>query len=161
MNVTDTVTMTTIGEFIESNRIVSGSYRVDANPNMEDSRNMDHWKVTLVRKVLREGFDTWHGYKGKLGAVQYSTRKLTVYFSKGYDHHGAEPQAAEVLSCLADDAAGVEYRGFEEWCSDYGYETDSRKAEKTFKACKHIAARLQSFLGVELFDQLVYHTERE
>ena len=139
MNVTDTVTATTMKEFVKDNRIVSGAYRVDSNPNMQDSANMNNWKVTLKRP----------------------RHSLTVYFSKGYGHHGAEPQAVEVLSCLADDAAGVEYTNFEGWCSDYGYDTDSRKAEKTFKACKHSAARLQSFLGVTLFDQLVYHTERE
>ena len=153
---TDTVS---IEQFIESNRIVSGSYRVDSNPNMADGGNMDHWKVTLVRGVLREGFDTWHDYKGKLGACQYTKRKLTVYFSKGYGHHGAEPTAAEVLSCLASDSSSVDNSGFEDWCSELGYETDSRKAKKTFEACEHAAKRLLNFLGSDLYNQLLYETE--
>lgn len=150
-----------IAQFITDNRIVIGSYRVDANPNMDGSRDMDHWKVTMVRSVLREGFDTWHGYKGKLGAVQYSTRKLTVYFSKGYGHHGAEPTTAEVLSCLADDASGSDDHSFADWCGEYGYDEDSRTAERTWKACQHAAKRLLAFLGTDLYGQLLYSTERE
>lgn len=156
--ITNTVT---IAQFVEVNRIVSGAYRVDSNPNMPDSDNMDHWKVTLVRGVLKEGFDTWHGYKGKLGACQYTKRKLTVYFSMGYGHHGAEPKAAEVLSCLADDASGSDDHSFEDWCSEYGYDTDSRKAERIWKACQHSAKRLRSFLGDDLYGELLYSTERE
>ena len=154
---TDTVS---IAQFIKSNRIVSGSYRVDENPNMPDSHDMDHWKVTLVRGVLREGFDTWHGYKGKLGACQYSKRKLTVYFSKGYGHHGAEPTTDEVLSCLADDSSCADDHSFEDFCSEMGYDTDSRTAERTYKACQHTAKRLLNFLGADIYGQLLYSTER-
>ena len=52
-------------------------------------------------------------------------------------------------------------RGFEDWCSDFGYDADSRKAEKTFKVCEHQAKRLRSFLGDSLYKQLLYDTERE
>jgi hypothetical protein len=87
--------------------------------------------------------------------------KMTVYFSKGIGHHGAEPTTEEVLSCLADDAAGVENSpSFEDWCSEYGYDTDSRKAEKIFKACEHQATRLKNFLGDDLFEQLLWKVER-
>lgn len=137
MGVTDTVT---IAQFIESNRIVSGSYRVDGNPNMDGGSNMDHWKVTIKR----------------------SGHTLTTYFSKGYGHHGAEPTTAEILSCLADDSSTVDNAGdFEDFCNELGYDTDSRKAEKTFKVCEHQAKRLRSFLGDSLYKQLLYDTERE
>ena len=41
--------------------------------------------------------------------------------------------------------------GFDAWCADFGYDTDSRKAEKTFKACEHQAARLKTFLESSLY----------
>jgi hypothetical protein len=87
--------------------------------------------------------------------------KMTVYFSKGTGHHGAEPTVEEVLDCLSSDAAGIENASnFEDWCSEYGYDTDSRSAEKTFKACEHSAKRLRNFLGDDLYDQLLWHTEK-
>jgi hypothetical protein len=88
--------------------------------------------------------------------------RMTLTFSKGIGHHGAEPTVTEVLGCLASDASGVENAGgdFEEWCSEYGYDTDSRTAERIFKACQHQANRLKSFLGDEAFEQLLWHTER-
>ena len=157
--ITDTVT---IAQFVSVNQISMTADRTDSNPNMEDSANMDNWKCVLSIKVLREGFDTWHGYKGKLGARQYATRKMTVPFSMGYGHNGKEPKAEMVLDAIASDSASVDNsRGFEDWCSDFGYETDSRKAERIFKACEHQAKRLRSFLGDGLYKQLLYDTERE
>lgn len=136
--ITDTVT---IDSFIRVNRIRMDAERTDSNPNMDDSAHMDHWKCVLKM-----------GYK-----------RMTVYFSQGYGHNGREPKVADVLDCLASDAAGVENaRSFEDWCSEYGYDTDSRKAEKTFKVCEHQAKRLENFLGGEhLFKRLMYSTERQ
>ena len=37
--------------------------------------------------------------------------------------------------CFLSDGEGSRY-GFEEFCSEFGYDTDSRKAYKTFKACE-------------------------
>ncbi|MGA9884441.1 MAG: hypothetical protein WBQ34_12045 [Candidatus Acidiferrales bacterium] len=154
---TDTVS---IEQFIKDNRISMTAERTDNNPNMDDAANMDHWKVVLTRRVLKEGFDTWRGYKGKLGDCQYSTRKLTTYFSMGYGHNGKAPTAADVLDCLASDAASIDNaRSFEDWASDFGYDADSRKAEKLFKTCEHAAKRLRSFMGDE-YESLLYNTER-
>lgn len=151
----------TIKQFIKENRISMTASWCDSNPNMDDSANMDHWKCIFNIKALKEGFDTWHGYKGKLGACQYTTRAMTVYFSQGYGHNGKSPKVDSVLDCLASDAAGVENaRNFEDWCSEYGYDADSRKAEKTFKTCEHQAKRLRSFLGEDLFQKLLWKTER-
>ena len=133
---TDTVT---IENLIESNHITLTATRWHENPNMDDSRDMDHWKVTL----------------------RFGRARMTIYFSKGYGHHGAEPTADEVLDCLASDAGGVENsNSFADWCGEYGYDEDSRKAEKTYKACRHNSNRLRSFLGDDLFEQLLWNTER-
>ncbi len=85
--------------------------------------------------------------------------KMTLTFSQGYGHNGAEPKVTSVLSCLASDASGDQH-SFEDWCAEYGYDTDSRKAEKTFKAVRHQTARLKAFLGAA-FDEMVYGTEAE
>ncbi len=140
---TDTVT---IEQFVNANRISIKADRVDRNPHMKDSDRMDNWKVTLKRKI------------GK--PAPGSGRAMTLYFSMGIGHNGAAPEAKEVLSCLASDAAGVaNAQSFEDWCSEYGYDTDSRTAEKTYKTVEHQAARLKTFLGDDLYNQLLWHTE--
>ena len=85
---------------------------------------------------------------------------MTVYFTMG-SAHTAEPTAAEVLDCLASDAASVvNARDFTDWASDLGYDTDSRKAEQTYQACVKSTADLRRLLGVDAADVLMFRTER-
>jgi hypothetical protein len=136
--------MQTLQELIQDLGITATSTRVDRNPNMDDSENMDHWRVAL---------------KYKDGGIQ--TVRMSVYFSKGSGHKGAEPTAEEVLDCMASDAAGVENaQSFDDWCSEYGYDTDSRKALRTFNTCKRQGERLRRFLGVSAYNDLLWETER-
>ena len=124
--------------FIAKNRIRIENTFTDNNPNMTDSANMNHFKSTL----------------------RMGKRQMTIIFSQGYGIQG-EPTAASVLDCLASDAAGVENaRSFEDWCGDYGYDTDSRKAENIFKACEKQAEKLKNFLGDDLYKACLYDTER-
>ena len=85
---------------------------------------------------------------------------MTIYFSQG-PAIAREPSAADVLDCLASDAAGYESAGsFEDWASEYGYDTDSRKAERTYKAVEKQAADLARILPVDAYNDLLWHTER-
>lgn len=78
--------------------------------------------------------------------LRFQRRRLTVPFYMG-SAHTSEPTAYDVLYCLLSDASGVENsNGFEEWASEYGYDTDSIKAQRTYKACERIAKRLRTFL---------------
>jgi len=98
-------------------------------PNAEWDTPNNGWKVTL-----RNG-------RGN---------SYTVSFYKGVGLPDTPPTALEVLECLVSDAAGYrDATGFEDWAENYGYDTDSRAAEKTYKACKRIADRLGTFLTAE------------
>ncbi len=58
------------------------------------------------------------------------------------------PTAAEVLYSLFLDAESFEQAGsFEEWCRDFGMDSDSRKAWKMWKACELTHARLSALFG--------------
>lgn len=124
--------MEPIERFCNRHNIRAESVMVDENPSCPDWQYAYHYKVTL------KGF----------------RRQLTVYFSMGYGH-SREPEAVDVLECLALDASGVENASFEEWASEYGYDTDSRKAERTFKLYERQAAQLRRFLG-DHFETLVF-----
>jgi hypothetical protein len=112
------------------------------NPNMaaDDGwkRSATHWKCTIRR----------------------GNKQLTTYFSQG-SAHTKEPTLADILDCLASDAAGIDNaRDFEDWCAELGYDPDSRKAEKTFKVCEKQAESLKRLFG-EDFKTLLYETGRE
>lgn len=77
--------------------------------------------------------------------------RYTVPFYTGLGLTG-EPSAADVIQCLVSDAAGYRDAGtFEAWAGEYGYDTDSRAAHKTWKACRRISDRLDTFLTPEEF----------
>lgn len=129
----------TIGQFVRANSITIDSLGVSDNPNMRGAREMDNWKV-----VLHSG-----------------NRHMETYFSKGSGHNGARPTAAEVLSCLASDSAGVAgAEDFAQWAADYGY-TVGKEARRIYNTCLKQAGQLQTFLGSELYEELLYHTDRD
>ena len=127
-------------QFVNAHNIRADVAYADANPNMandEWSRNANHWRVVL-----------------KMGR-----RQLTVPFSTGSAL--SEPDAADVLDCLASDAGSIEYvSGFEEWANELGFDPDSRKAERTFEVSRRQSLALKRFLGDELYETLLNDTER-
>lgn len=53
------------------------------------------------------------------------------------------PSLADVLhSLLSDSAAFFDGQTFEDWAAAFGYDTDSRKAEATFRECDAIGRKL-------------------
>jgi hypothetical protein len=126
-----------INGFCTKNRINIKSEYVDENKNNPGWKDANHFKFTLKMK-------------GK---------QFTSYFSKGYGLNG-EPTAPEVLDCLASDAMGVEWDSFEGWCNNYGYDTDSRKAEKTYQLIESQSKKLENFLGEDLYEMLLHKIER-
>lgn len=59
--------------------------------------------------------------------------KYSFNFGQSIADTGQHPTAYDVLACLTKYEPGT----FENFCEDFGYDTDSRKAEKIYKAvCK-------------------------
>lgn len=86
---------------------------------------------------------------------------MTIVFSMGRGHNGKEPDAASVLDCLASDASTLENAsGFEDWAVELGYDSDSRKAERTYRAIQQQTERLRQFLGTAAFDTLLRDVDR-
>ena len=60
------------------------------------------------------------------------------------------PTLADVLhSLVSDGAAYFDAETFETWASNYGYDTDSRKAEQVWKACDEIGRKLARVLNAD------------
>lgn len=135
--------MTTVEEFIARNGIRSVVRPAKENPAMQDEMpGASHWNVTLI----------------------HDGRRMTVPFSQG-SAHTKPPTTAEVLDCvrsdattLGDDSETVRY-GFEEWAEELGYDPDSRRAERTYRAVVDQTERLRGLLGRGAYADLLTDVE--
>lgn len=74
--------------------------------------------------------------------------ELPFFMGKGnrVNNEPQNPSVAEVLNCLLIEAFALELT-FSDWCSEYGYDADSRTAESIFKRCNEMGKQLKRFLG--------------
>lgn len=63
-----------------------------------------------------------------------------------------KPELSGVLSSLAFGAGACD-ESFDDWCSNFGFDTDSRKALETYLACQENASKLRK-AGVYLTEDL-------
>lgn len=74
----------------------------------DDKEKRDIWKITLKNDNHRFAFS----------------------FGQSISGQGTEPAPYDILSCLT----GYDPESFEDFCANYGYDSDSRKAYKTYLA---------------------------
>lgn len=64
-------------------------------------------------------------------------KSYTFSFGQSINNGAAEPDMYDILACLTKYDPGT----FEDFCGNFGYDTDSRSAERTYKAvCKEYKA---------------------
>jgi hypothetical protein len=93
--------------------------------------------------------DKWAHHSWKC-TLRYKGRQMTTDYHMGTGHHGNEPSVADVLYGLLLDYAVVD-SSFAEFCNDFGYSDDSRKAEKIYKACIAGGKKLRKLLGEDIY----------
>jgi len=74
------------------------------------------------------------------------TRRISFDFFDSISNFKAgitELDAYSVLACCSSELYCPDT--FEEFCNEFGYDNDSRQAEKTFKALSKFSAKLQKF----------------
>jgi hypothetical protein len=93
--------------------------------NQQDDwqRNANSYRCTLHYKGRQYSLDYWQGI--------------------GISH---DPRADDVLDCLMVDALAGD-QTFDDFCADFGYDSDSRKAEKIWRACQLVAKNMKRLLG--------------
>lgn len=109
-----------------------------------------------VGENTREGWgtdhDTWRVQ------IRRGQRAYTTDYSAGFGHRvdgqPKAPKLADVLACLLSDAS-TSAESFYDFCSNFGYDTDSRKAHATWKACRRTAAAMDRVLGAETLEFLI------
>lgn len=95
------------------------SKRAESRADAEEwGAGASHWRVTITR----------------------AGKRIITAFSMGSAHMG-KPALCDVVGCLLRD---IEYANdsFSDWCDALGLDSDSRKAERTWRACKRTAAAM-------------------
>lgn len=129
--------------FIDKHGLTIWSEKAPDNPDMEGGEDMDHW---LVRLFHTDKGNDW----------------MQIHYSMGKGHEGKAPELPDVLDCLASDSSGYENaRTVQEWLAEFGYGADSHRGFLTFRSVEKQAVRLQEWLGHDLYEELLWHTERE
>lgn len=131
--------------------------RVDAKD--ESGWLHDKWRVTLSRGDKSMSFDyrTGIGHR-RVPNRRFSAGKYTTEANSHPERKGERglaipcvPSAYDVIACVMSDASGADMN-FIDWCDNYGYDTDSRKAVDIHEACARTARDARRVLG-DLYSQ--------
>lgn len=113
-----------------------------------DGWDCDAWVITMARKDGHTS-ETFEYFTGR------GLRKVAKIDAIHAKHRGiqaagkpVEPHPADVLHCVLLDSSAVG-QSFESWCSDFGYDSDSRKAEANYRACQNNADKIARLLGAQ------------
>jgi hypothetical protein len=94
-----------------------------------------------------------HRYKVTL---HYAGRTMQLPYFRGMGLEDTEPTAAELLYSILSDLS-ADGMGFDDFCADYGYDPDSRKAYATWEAVQQQCIDFMNLLDAdwgELSDML-------
>ncbi len=122
-----------------------------------DDQPRDVYRITLTRGERSMSFDFGQSlqcsgthwfyldYRKGMWNSKHDAKWVADKFTRivgnpwAANKHYEAPTAYDVLACLD----GYAPESFEEFCSDYGYDTDSRSAERTYNAVRQQAEDLQ------------------
>ena len=110
---------------------------------------------------LEEGGEppaNWDNFDGTTWTVTL-TRNGHTYrteFHQGSAHTEA-PTLHDVLSCVLADMAGSVDSTFEDWAPEYGYDIDSRNAERIFNAVQRQNVGMAPLVGNDDLYELHRH----
>ena len=131
---------------------------------VEDGQRMDNFMVNLkyqareMTTTFKMGLRHRIVDKSKLfelktyGLGKYAGKKIPYGIKNRYRailenfSKATHPEVTDVLYCLLSDALCGQDT-FEEFCVNYGYDTDSRKALEIYLACQKTEQDLRKLLG--------------
>ena len=126
---------------------------------------MNQKLVSDLIKIKTELIDQSHFPNDDTDKLFHNVYKVTVSYNgkktsfKFYDsaHNtdmGIEPSKESLLETIVSDYNYTDYTTFEEFCGEFGYDKDSRKAEKIFKACLKQAEKIQKVIPFDVWQKL-------
>lgn len=118
------------------------------------NRPVRFWTAAICEWECENGFraefTTWKGFVKKPALRS----EADIEAGRKNSYYPILPEPADVVSSLMLDAGVLDAGSFEEWASNYGYDTDSRKAETIYRECLEIALQLRAGLGNSIMEEL-------
>lgn len=93
----------------------------------------------LLKNECETGFESKYLYS--MGAITENKKKPIL------------PDIADVMYSLVMDSEATEYE-FEDWAANFGYEEDSRSAEKIYNECLQIGLKMLRTIGSDALADL-------
>ncbi len=159
-------TQITIAEFVTTNKVKAEAVLLGKRKDEgKDGWKYFLWNVTLTRynpngseaATIDTEFRTGEGcIIPKHLLAHYKGIKRNTLAHEQMMHQWAKPEkptVETVLNCLVSDSEAMS-QSFEEWAGNFGYDSDSRKAEQTYFACQKSGTLLIKLLGRVLLAKL-------
>ncbi len=146
------IRLTLAGNDLNINSKLTASGVKFPNADEKDGTKHNRFAITIDRMVE----DLLYHSDEKMVSA---TKTFSYYGSQAdYEAHKTdltEEELKQALRCIIEDAnSGT--MDFKEFCSEFGYDTDSRRAEKIYNACKNSLMKVRDlgFFDSELIDAL-------
>jgi hypothetical protein len=142
--------------------------------NASEPRRSLNWKVRIARHgrtMLTTNYSAGIGHCPAYTDARYGTAKsvdrLTALthetehgtLAAGFSRRPILPDFPDVLWAFLQDATVLDFPTFEAWASEYGYDTDSRKAERVYTECLRDALALRNAFTPDEWQRLQTATE--
>jgi hypothetical protein len=145
-----TAIQTAVNSYLVKHRVTfttEGGERITKPAEGKDGKPWEcyAWRVSFARQVRHPAGVTFDYFCG----LAHATKPRTSW----QQPKAIAPTAADVLYSLTLDAqAGTET--FADFCDNYGYDQDSRRAERTYFECQDIDRKLRTVFTREQLDAL-------
>ena len=99
-----------------------------------------------------------YGYANKYKVtIRNGKKRFSTIFTDSINNtqKGIKSPDIDIIYCIVSDAQCVQWNGsFEDFCSEFGYDTDSRSAERIYRACEKTHDNIQRLFNSDGFDFL-------
>lgn len=138
-------------------KLYDGSFRV-TQLSRHDGKNFVlpkpiEYNAKCLRLAINKKSDDWQDTADKW-LITIGKEVFDYYTGIGHRKNDKpqKPELSSVLYSLVMDASACD-ESFEDWCSNFGYDTDSRKALETYLSCQESASKLHK-AGIYITDDL-------
>lgn len=124
----------------------------------DDKESRDIYEITLTREGKKPFIFSFGQSIAKSGTIDKSYEHSREFIRSGrflakkpsdFARRREAPTSYDVLACLTKYDVG----DFENFCSEFGYDSDSRKAEKIYIACQKEWSEVKRVFG-DVLEQL-------
>jgi hypothetical protein len=114
-----------------------------------DNTKQVEMELEYIGRTKHDGWDCneW------IATLEYDGKMIETPFFTGLAI--SEPIVDDVIYSLLMDNISSNHTNFEDWAEEMGYDTDSRKAEQTYRNCLESGHKIRMLLGddIEYFEE--------